>query len=158
MNYTISNIESSDYDLIIGNLNEWWGGRNMTDMLPRLFFKHFNKTSFIIKNETEVLGFIIGIVSQGNSPLGYVHFIGVNPNFRNKNIGKKLYHAYFDEMKNYNIKKIECVTSPDNENSITFHKNIGFIALKGNKEKNGITYFEHYDGENEHRVVFHKKL
>jgi len=159
MDVKISNIKPSDYDLVISKLNEWWGGRNMQDMLPKLFFKHFNSTSFIIKDATEVLGFLIGFKSQEILSLGYVHFIGVNPNFRNKNIGKKLYKVFFNEMKNQNILEIECVTSPNNQISIEFHKKLGFVPQKGNRKNiNDIPYFENYDGENEHRILFRKKL
>ncbi|MCG8573486.1 MAG: GNAT family N-acetyltransferase [Flavobacteriales bacterium] len=89
------NITSSDYNLVIDQLNDWWGGRQMTDMLPRLFFKHFQESSFIIKDKEQVLGFLIGFISQSNPQIAYVHFIGVNPNFRNKHIGRTLYSTFF---------------------------------------------------------------
>jgi hypothetical protein len=43
----IRHIEESDYEVIISVLNEWWGGRQMAAMLPRLFFKHFNESGFL---------------------------------------------------------------------------------------------------------------
>ncbi len=43
----IRSIEESDYDAIISVLDEWWGERQMVAMLPRLFFKYFNQTSFL---------------------------------------------------------------------------------------------------------------
>lgn len=36
-NLIIRQVESSDYQPIISVLNDWWGGRNMSDMLPKLF-------------------------------------------------------------------------------------------------------------------------
>lgn len=150
----ISHIIPSDYDLIIKELNNWWGGRNMTDMLPRLFFNHFTKTSFIKRHKKEILGFIVGFVSQDNPEVGYVHFIGVNPKYRKQKIGQQLYKRFFDEVKTLNIKEVECVTSIENNLSINFHKRLGFTIKKGNKDLNGISYFENYDGNGEHRVVF----
>ena len=156
---TIMNITSSDYDVIIRHLDEWWGGRNMTDMLPRLFFKHFADTSFIIKNEKDVLGFLVGFVSQEKPELGYVHFIGVNPEYRKNNIGKVLYTTFFEEMRKRKVTIVECVTSPMNINSIYFHQKIGFKAVDNHlKNEIGVSYFEHYDGKEEHRVVFYKML
>lgn len=35
-------LKESDYNTIISVPNGWWGELHMTDMLPRLFFKHFN--------------------------------------------------------------------------------------------------------------------
>lgn len=37
----VRNVQPSDYPAIISVLDEWWGGRKMSDMLPRLFFEHF---------------------------------------------------------------------------------------------------------------------
>ncbi|MBP1997084.1 hypothetical protein J2Z66_008762 [Paenibacillus eucommiae] len=35
-------IRESDYLKIITVLNDWWGGRQMTHLLPKLFFEHFS--------------------------------------------------------------------------------------------------------------------
>lgn len=31
-------------------INNWWGGRQMTHLLPRFFFEHFQSTSFIVED------------------------------------------------------------------------------------------------------------
>jgi len=159
-NYSIRQIETSDYSTIISKLNSWWGERNMTEMLPRLFFKHFNNTSFIIESsENEILGFIIGFKSQVNLQLGYVHFIGVNPKNRGKNLGRTLYDTFISKMKALKITQLECVTSTKNINSIKFHKKLGFEIKEGKKYmENGISYHENYDGTGEDRVVFTLKI
>lgn len=152
----IENIQSTDYDLIISNLNEWWGGRNMTDMLPRLFFKHFNNTSFIVKEDNDsIIGFIVGFVSQTEKTKAYVHFIGVKPDKRGKNVGKKLYERFFLTVDSLGVNNVECVTSIKNVNSIEFHKRIGFTIIEGDSiDTNGISYHKNYDGQNEDRVLF----
>ncbi|MCG8326498.1 MAG: GNAT family N-acetyltransferase [Chitinophagales bacterium] len=151
----IQQIKEGDYDAIIPLLNQWWNGRLMTDMLPRLFFKHFQNTSFIIKDDTEIIGFIIGFISQSEPNCAYVHFIGVHPAYRNQKIGKSLYQHFFSVVKNYNIKEIECVTSPKNKASTCFHKKLGFSAVDNiYKNNDQIPYFENYDGIGEDRVVF----
>jgi hypothetical protein len=38
----VRNARSADYDRIAPLVDEWWGGRQMLDMLPRLFFVHFS--------------------------------------------------------------------------------------------------------------------
>ena len=47
--------DGEEYREIIGSVDSWWGGRRMTPMLPRLFFDHFFKTSFVavMKQEDE---------------------------------------------------------------------------------------------------------
>lgn len=152
-------LSPDDYDTIINQLNVWWGGRSMTDMLPRLFFKHFSNTSFIIKNEEDILGFIVGFQSQTDPSKGYVHFVGVNPTYRKQDIGKTLYRSFFNDMKTRSVSVVECVTSSENHPSIAFHQRIGFKALPGQKmNANAVPYTENYDGAGEHRVIFQYKL
>jgi len=55
-------VTGSDYFVISPLLNEWWGGRNMSDMLPKLFFDHFTNTSFIAENNGKIIGFLIGFL------------------------------------------------------------------------------------------------
>ena len=55
--------EASDFLSIITVLDSWWGGRHMSDMLPRLFFVHFRPTSFVAECNGNIVGFIVGFVS-----------------------------------------------------------------------------------------------
>jgi hypothetical protein len=43
--------EPADYGRVIGRVNAWWGGRDMAPMLPRLFFVHFEGTSYVVDDE-----------------------------------------------------------------------------------------------------------
>ncbi len=56
----IRSVEGADYYVISPLINEWWNGRQMSDMLPKLFFDHFQNTSFIAEEEGEIRGFLIG--------------------------------------------------------------------------------------------------
>lgn len=57
-------VEPHDYPSIISVVDEWWGGRPMAAMLPQLFFVHFRSTSFAAVVDGEIVGFLIGFVSQ----------------------------------------------------------------------------------------------
>ncbi len=46
-------INGADFYNISPLINEWWGGRQMIDMLPKLFFDHFKNTSFIAEANGE---------------------------------------------------------------------------------------------------------
>ena len=52
-----------DHETIIGALQDWWGGRDLTAMLPKLFLNHFNDTSFVAENNDRMIGFLIGFLS-----------------------------------------------------------------------------------------------
>ena len=53
----IRNATESDYFNVVSVINEWWGGRQMAAMLPRLFFKHFSETSYILEENGKMIGF-----------------------------------------------------------------------------------------------------
>ena len=154
----IREIEPSDYGSIITVVNEWWGGRNMADMLPRLFFVHFRQTGFIAECDGKVAGFVVGFVSQSVDSEAYIHFVGVHPEFRKNGIGAALYERFFEVVKTFGRSVVRCVTSPVNQGSISFHRRMGFSMEPGTKIVEGIPVAENYDGKNEDRVLFRKTL
>ena len=70
----------------------------------KLFFDHFTDTSFIAEMDGEILGFLIGFLSQTHPNEAYIHFVGVNPTVRKQSIGKQLYNKFFDVVKTNNAK------------------------------------------------------
>lgn len=154
----IRNVISSDYDIISPLINEWWGGRQMSDMLPKLFFVHFKNTSFIAEHDGEIVGFLIGFLSQSEKDAAYIHFVGVNPDYRKMQFGKQLYHKFFIEVQKHDRSVVRAVTSPVNKGSIAYHKKMGFEVEKGDKDVDGVSVFTNYDGLNQDRVLFVKKM
>lgn len=151
-------VKGSDYYVISPLINEWWGGRQMADKLPKLFFDHFTNTSFVAEKDGEIVGFLIGFLSQSHSNEAYIHFVGVHPNYRKHNIGKKLYNEFFNKVKQNGCKTVRCVTSPVNKVSIAYHTKMGFVIEKGDKTINGVSVNLDYDGPNQDRVLFVKEL
>ena len=86
---------------IISVVNAWWGGRNMADMLPKLFFVHFRQTGFIAECDGKVVGFLVGFLSQTLGNEAYIHFVGVHPEFRKRGIGEALYERFFGVAKTF---------------------------------------------------------
>ncbi len=154
----IRHAESSDYQTIIAVVNDWWGGRSMSDMLPKLFFIHFHETSFVAERDGEIVGFLNGFFSQTYPDTAYIHFVGVDPAARKLGIGCRLYKHFFDACLRYERSLVRCVTSPVNKASITFHKRLGFTIEPGNAEVDGVQVNRDYDGPSEERVLFVKRL
>ncbi|TYS55919.1 GNAT family N-acetyltransferase [Sutcliffiella horikoshii] len=154
----IRNIQDKDFLRISTNLNTWWGGRDMIDMLPRLFILHFKDTSYIIEDNEETIGFVIGFVSPSNPKQAYIHFVGVNPKARLKNIGRTLYEHFFRAVKEKGCTEVGCVTSPVNATSINFHTKMGFTMKDGDMVIDGIPIHQNYDGIGQDRVIFVKSL
>jgi GNAT superfamily N-acetyltransferase len=154
----IRHAEAADYESIISVVDAWWGGRRMASMLPKLFFKHFRPTSFVAMHDDLIVGFVIAFVSQSDCDEGYIHFIGVHPNFRKSGLGNQLYEQVFEAMTDRGCKIVRCVTSPTNRDSIAFHLRLGFKPETSENVVQGIPIFEEYDGPGEDRVLFSKIL
>ena len=151
-------IEPSDYPSIISVVNEWWGGRNMADMLPKFFFIHFRQTSFVAEHDGNIVGFLVGFVSQTFGNEAYIHFAGVHPEFRKKGLGCALYERFFEAAKKVGCSVVRCVTSPINKGSVSFHLRLGFSTEPSKIGIEGIPVAENYDGRGGDRVLFHKTL
>jgi ribosomal protein S18 acetylase RimI-like enzyme len=154
----IRNVRPTDYPPIISVLDEWWGGRKMSDMLPRLFFEHFCETSFILEEDGRIAAFLIGFFSQSHPKEAYIHFVGVHLQYRKRGFGKELYERFFTVMRQNQRSVVRCVTSPINTGSIAFHTRMGFRIEPGEAELNGVAYDPAHDGPGEHRVRFFLQL
>lgn len=156
----IRHAEPSDYQPIITVVNDWWGGRRMSDMLPKLFFVHFQLTSFVAEQDGKIVGFVTGFVSQTFPDEAYIHFVGIDPKHRKSGIARALYEKFFTTVLNLGCHTVRCVTSPVNKDSIAFHRSLGFSVESNDSKKtiDGISVFESYDGEGEDRILFYKTL
>jgi ribosomal protein S18 acetylase RimI-like enzyme len=84
-----------DYDRVIVQLDDWWGGRNMQVRLPRLWFDHFSDTSFVVEEDGAITAFLIGFLSSVHRNEAYIHFVGVDPKRRDQGLGRGLYERFF---------------------------------------------------------------
>src|ERR1700748_2883219 len=76
---TLRPLRPSDHATVITVIDDWWGGRQMAGMLPRLFFEHFTDTCFAAERDGELAGFLVGFLSQSRPAEAYIHFVGVHP-------------------------------------------------------------------------------
>jgi GNAT superfamily N-acetyltransferase len=151
-------VEATDYQPIISVVDDWWGGRQMADMLPKLFFVHFRHTSLVAEADGAIVGFLVGFVSQTFPDEAYIHFAGVDPNWRGKGLGRALYERFFTVVAGIGCRTVRCVTSPVNTNSVAFHLRMGFSPEPSGNVVDGVPVAVGYDGEGEDRVLFCKSL
>ena len=146
----IRHAEPADYGRVIGRVNAWWGGRDMAPMLPRLFFVHFEGTSYVVDDgDGQLAAFLIGFLSQTDPDEAYIHFVGVSPEHRGGGLGRQLYERFFEDARAAGRTRVTCVTSPVNEGSVAFHQALGFTSERVAHD---------YDGPGEDRVLFVKTL
>lgn len=125
---TVRHAEPADHQTVAAVLDDWWGGRSMVAMLPRLFFVHFRPTSFVVEEQGRVVGFLCGFVSQTYDDEAYVHFVGVDPAYRGRGIGRLLYERFTAAVSAQGRTVVRAVTSPVNQASVEFHRSIGFTV------------------------------
>lgn len=155
----IRHAEASDYDAIAAVVDDWWDGRPMRAMLPRLFFQHFRPTSFVAERDGRVVGFVVAFVSQTDPASAYIHFVGVAPEERGRGIGEALYRRVFDVAATAGCRTVHAITSPLNIGSIAFHRRLGFAPAAGPAATAaGIPYAQDYDGPGEDRVRLARTL
>ena len=154
----IRNVCVSDYPPIITVLDDWWGGRKVSLMLPHLFFEHFNNTSFIIEEDNQIMAFLIGFLSQSQPEEAYIHFVGVHPQYRKRGYGRMLYETFFSVARQNQRHIVRCITAPINTTSIAFHTHMGFQIEPGEAERDRIPYDPNHDGPGEHRVCFVRQV
>jgi ribosomal protein S18 acetylase RimI-like enzyme len=88
-------------------------------------------------------------LSQTNAEEAYVHFAGVDPEYRGTGVGRALYARFFEVARAAGRTVVSCVTSPANEGSVAFHKQLGFEVDRVE---------ENYDGLGAARVVLRRSL
>ena len=122
----------------------------MAPILPKLFFIHFEGTSFVAEDpDGELLGFVCGFLSQTADDEAYIHFVGVTPEDRGDGLGRALYERFFEAARASGRTSVRCVTSPVNQGSIAFHEAMGFQVER---------VVEDYEGPGEDRVLLVKQL
>lgn len=133
--WSLRHADPADYARVIGVVDEWWGGRAMAPMLPKLFFVHFRDTSFIADDDGAVAGFLCGFRSQTFDDEAYIHFVGVDPVHRGSGVGRGLYERFFDAVAPRGV--VRAVTAPSNERSIAFHRALGFEVERVDDDYDG---------------------
>ena len=155
---TIRNGTSSDYEKVISVMPEWWGGRDLSSSVLKIFFVHFSDTTYIAEMDNELNGFLVGFMSQSEKNVGYIHFAGVHPKYRKAGLGRLLFQKFYEACITNNRSIVKSCTSPVNKLSINFHQRMGFIIETGDGIIDGVSVTLTYLGKYNHKVLFKKEL
>jgi GNAT superfamily N-acetyltransferase/alpha/beta superfamily hydrolase len=139
----------TDHARVLAVLSDWWGGRDLSALLPRLYFQHFNDTSFVVEQDGALVAFLIGFLSQCEPGTAYVHFVGVHPAHRRGGLARALYERFFQLARARGAREVHLITAPVNSGSIAFHTRMGFEAGEPVRD---------YDGVGGDRIKFKKAI
>jgi len=157
-NLIIRNVKPSDHEKVVSVIPQWWNGRDLSSTALKIFFVHFNDTSFIAEISGELAGFLIGFMSQSEKNVGYAHLGGVHPEYRKAGIARLLLHEFIQACKINNRSVVKSCTAPVNKLSIDFHKQMGFTIEQGDGTIEGVPVTLDYLGKNNHKVLFKKEI
>ena len=146
----------ADYPAISRVIDEWWGGRQLDHLLPRLWLQHFTGTSWLAEGEDGSLGgFLIGFLSPDHPDTAYCHLIAASPNLRREGLGRALYERFFDDARAAGRTRVTAITWPANKPSIAFHRALGFEiqAGPGSPTLYGTPAVAGYDFDREDRAI-----
>jgi ribosomal protein S18 acetylase RimI-like enzyme len=146
-----------DHPSLVAIVDDWWGGRRLHDLLPRLWLQFFTGTSWIAETEDgHLAGFLVGFVSSDDPHLAYIHMVATNPELRKQAIGRTMYEAFFEDVARRGARQVKTITWAGNTVSIGFHTAMGFRIEDGPGTRRimGVTAYPDYEYPGEDRVVF----
>lgn len=151
----------ADYLPMVRVINDWWGGRNMDVLLPRLWLQHFTGTSWLAETaDGGLAGFLVGFHSPDKPDVAYCRLIATNPTLRKHGLGRALYERFFEDAARAGRHEIRAITWPGNRASIEFHRALGFEVEVGPGSQNlyGSPAQAGYDFDREDRSILVRHL
>ncbi len=139
-------------------MRDWWGGRDLSSFVLNVFFIHFSNTAYIAESDGELVGFLVGFMSQSEEETGYIHFAGVHPRFRGAGIARTLYEKFYAACRQNGRSVVKSCTSPVNKLSIGFHRKMGFEIEPGDGMIDDVPVTLHFLGKDNPKVLFKKEL
>ena len=151
----------ADHAGLVAQVDDWWGGRRLHDLMPRLWFQHFTGTSWVAEDASgRAIGFLVGFISPDHPDVAYIHMVAVNPNRRRSGLGARLYERFMDDVAARGVKRVKAITWPGNRISVGFHTAMGFTPIDGPGAQRlyGTLAYADYDYPGEDRVAFVREL
>jgi GNAT superfamily N-acetyltransferase len=143
----IRGITKADYDYLVTVLDRWWGGPSGQHAHP-MFFYELGDYALVAERSGEMLGFLLGFITRGESPTGYIHLVGIHPDYRRRGVGKGLYERFMETCTNAGVKRLKTISAVGYEGPLAFHRALGFETIED----------PNYAGPGRGRVVFIKDL
>jgi GNAT superfamily N-acetyltransferase len=140
-------ITKTDFDQIVEVIDRWWGGPMATFAHP-IFFYELGDNAIVAEEDGRLIGFLLGFISFKEPKTGYVHLVGIHPDYRRRGVGRALYQTFTERCMAVGCKRMKAITTAGNEGSIRFHEAVGWHGEE----------IEDYAGVGRKRLVFTRDL
>lgn len=137
-----------------------WPQFKERESIYHIFCKHFSNTSFVAVRQGDVVGFLLGFISQVKAGHGYIHLVATDPRNQRQGIATALYEKFFRTTKKKGVRHVSLIVNPDNVASLRFHERLGFRTnLSGALiTVAGVEAVKDYNGQGNHMVPFTKEI
>jgi len=154
----LRHVRPSDCDRVVAVIDAWWDGPATSLHLPHIFFSHLTPTSFVLEaSDGELVGFLLGFLSQEHPDEACVHMVGVHPAFRRLGFGRRLCERFFATARMHGRGWVRSVSSPSGP-SIAFHLAMGFAPLRADMIIDGRPPTRDPGTEDGRRIVFRRGI
>jgi GNAT superfamily N-acetyltransferase len=140
-------MSKADFDQIVEVIDRWWGGPISTFAHP-IFFYELGEHAQVVEDRGEMIGFLLGFISQEPVRTGYIHLVGIHPDYRRRGVGRMLYRSFTDICRAAACERIKAITTLGNDGSRSFHLALGWDERE----------VDDYAGPGRKRIVFTKDL
>lgn len=139
-------LTKADFDQIVQDIDRWWGGPTSALAHP-IFFYELGHHARVVEKDGQLVGFLLGFITP-DAAVGYVHLVGIHPDFRRRGVAALLYRAFEEDCRRHGCSLLKAITTPSNEGSVRFHQALGW----------SVQDVENYAGPDRTRIVFTKSL
>jgi len=127
-------ITKLDYDQIVSVIDHWWGGPT-TALAHPMFFHELGRLARVVEDDGLLVGFLLGFRCP-DQPIGYVHLVGIHPNYRRRGVARMLYTAFEADCRREGCQALKAITTLGNEGSVRFHAALAWSAVFGAPGRN----------------------
>lgn len=139
-------LTEEDYRHIVKVIDKWWGGPTSALAHP-VWFYELGANAMVAEADNRLVGFLLGFITPEKTT-GYVHLVGIDPDYRRKHVGTLLYTKFEERCANAGVISLKAITTLGNEGSVRFHRALGWNADE----------VSNYAGAGRTRIVFTKRL
>lgn len=126
-----------------------WFGHPVGLVMHRLFFDQLGPSGVWLEDEAgRPAGFLLGLISEAEPDLAYVHMHVVAPALRGTGAGERLYREFCARAQARGCRRVRALAAPGRVASRRFHERLGFAG----------TPAPGHLGPGEDRIVFERSL